>query len=477
MATAKSMLDANRKRQRQTEDEEYLGPPPPNRDLIQTRLVIPGKDMLPDGLHAPGALDDIRKTHKAYITFPEPNILDIQCKYISQMKQAVHAVNWAIHDMRLCNDNPATKFFVQEPTKSDTSGMVKVVIGSRPHFTSHLPMPKGNSTALNEHFLRLTAEMTTSAEALMGLNKQMKMRVYFGHLNVRSRKAGRGDDIPYDEFVKLMGMYSARGGARLQSKLPEASQAEEVVRYLIDPKEGVCNGIGDLMRGCEATLTVQGQEIKADSMESLHQKTQLSMVRATKPDVGDRLNWTVVAPDMQYDWNLRVDTWENVDTPARFKDLSKNLVLIDDEQWKGILKVPSLNTSKLRELQAEVGRTSLKSSVIIPYKTTPYVIEVSVTKTWERACTLDKPETTWGVELYASHWDESINHVCGGERRKDWGQGLKNIWPGDEPSLEPRFEGFLRTILEVQALLEGAQSSNASGSWLLDATSSCQTLI
>lgn len=145
--------------------------------------------------------------------------------------------------------------------------------------------------------------------------------------------------------------------------------------------------------------------------------------------------------------------------------------------WGGILKVPNVNTSGLGDLQNEVGETRLKSSVLIPYKTTPYIIEVSVTKKWNKAQTREESETTWGVELYASHWDESINYVCGGERRKDWGQGLNQMWPGDEPGLEPRFGGFLQTILEVQALLEDVPSEEASESGLSEAESSGPSLI
>lgn len=71
-----------------------------------------------------------------------------------------------------------------------------------------------------------------------------------------------------------------------------------MIQHLINPKQGICNGVGDLMRGCEITLTIQGQEIKTDSMEPFHQKTQLSMVRAMVPDTWARLNWIVAAPDM-----------------------------------------------------------------------------------------------------------------------------------------------------------------------------------
>lgn len=174
--------------------------------------------MLPVGLDVPGVLDELRRAYSAYITFPEQNVLDIRCATISRMKDAVHAVNWAIHDMRLASDNPPIKFFAQEPTKSNATDLVTVKMGFRPHFACHLPTPCSNSTALDKHSQRLSDEMAASAGTLMGLNKQLTMRVVFGHMNIKQRNTQGRDNITYDEFVKLISIYSTRGGASLQSR-------------------------------------------------------------------------------------------------------------------------------------------------------------------------------------------------------------------------------------------------------------------
>ncbi|KAI5462981.1 hypothetical protein BGZ63DRAFT_412686 [Mariannaea sp. PMI_226] len=462
MATAKSMMDANRQKQRRAEDEEYLGSPSKEADLIQARLVIPGKQMLPAGLDEPGALDDIRKMYQAYITFMEPNVLDIQCKSISQLQQAVHAINWALHDMRRSVELPPVKFFVQQPAKASINDMVRVVIGCRPQFTSHLSMPSNNILALEKCLPKMSTDIASSADNLMALNKQLKMRVNFGCLNIRARNTKGRDEISYHEFVKLMDMYSIRGGASLRTRLPEAKEAEQLIWYLVDPERNICGGPEELMHGYEVTLAVQDQEIKAESMEPMGQRMQLSMVRAIRPEAWAHLNWIVAAPDRAYDWSLTVNAWENLDTPAGFNDLSKKLKIEVDQDWESILKIPKVDTRQLGDLQNQIRQIGVKSSVVIPYKLTPYVIEINITRAWQEGRMSDEPQVTWGIEFYASHWDESINHVCGGERRKDWGQGLKSIWPGDEPSLGLRFEEFLQTVLEVQSILEDAQSCLAS---------------
>ncbi|KAF7540644.1 hypothetical protein G7Z17_g12152 [Cylindrodendrum hubeiense] len=418
MGTAKSMADNGRQRARRFEDDEFLGRPPPGRDLI-----------------LPGALNDIRRAHKVYITNVQPNILDIHCESMSRMQQAVHALNWAIHDLRLSNEHPPVRFLVQEPTNADIKDMIRVEIGSRPRFTSRCPTLVNNSSAMETHIQRLCIEIPNSANTLMALNKNMKMRVNFGHLDVRSRNTRGRDEITHDEFVKLLSMYSVRGGASLET-----------------------NGHQDVTQGCEVTLVVQGMEIKADAMDPVGENTQLSTFRAVRSEAWGRLNWTVVAPDMQYDWNLRVDAWDDEDIPLAFKDLSQKLLLTvnSTQDLSDLIRIPHISTHKLGDLRGHVGQLKLKTSATIPYKTTPYVIEISITKIWKGACTTDEPDITWGIEFYAAHWDESIMHVSGGDNRKDWGQGLENIWPGDEPGLESRFRQFVGTVLEMQALLDGA---------------------
>ncbi|KAK7416090.1 hypothetical protein QQX98_005418 [Neonectria punicea] len=428
---------------------------------LLTRLVLPGKHMLPSGLSDPGVLDDIRKGHKVYIHI-ESNILDIRCDSMRRLQQALHAVNWAIHDMRLCNEHPPIHFLAQEPTSGDTNDMVRVEIGSRPRFVSQKPTLGSNHSAMDKHLHRLTTEMWSTADTLMALNKSMKMRVNFGHLDVRARNTRGRDEIPHDEFVRMLDMYSTRGGASLETKLPKATQAEHVIRYLIGPEQGVCNSLQEVTRACEVTLVVQGQEIKADAMEPVGKKMQLSMVRAMRPEVWGRMDWTVVAPDMQYDWNLRVDAWDDVDIPAAFKNLPQELLLTVNKNATGFLRIPYVDIVKLGDARGQIGQLKLKSSAIIPYKATPYVIEVSITKTWKEGNMKDNPDITWGIELHAVHWDESINHVRGGDHRKDWGQGLKHVWPGNEPDLEARFGEFLETILEIQALLDDAHSNMTS---------------
>lgn len=124
-----------------------------------------------------------------------------------------------------------------------------------------------------------------------------------------------------------------------------------------------------------------------------------------------------------------------------------------------ILTMPLFNLTRLIPLESKINKVKLKTLATIPYKDTPYVIQIGITKSSSSLRAPTGPEITWGVEFYAPHWDESINVVRGGDRRKDWGKGLENIWQDDGPDVNSRLKGFLQTVLEVQALLNSALPS------------------
>ncbi|KAF4969121.1 hypothetical protein FSARC_3588 [Fusarium sarcochroum] len=478
MPTARSMVQKKDDKVRQAEDVEFLGHPPPDRDLIQVSLttkaklqvssesnkiikvthVLPGKELIPQGLDHPGALDDIRRKYRVYITRDKPNVLDIRCESMSRLQQALQAINWVIRDMRLSNEGDVTLFLAQTPTNAILSDMIRAKLGARPYFVSPSLNSASNTSALDDHLHQLGMSMASSVERLTGFNKTMGFRVNFGRLIIGKRKKGH-DEITYSDLTKLMDAYSNRGGATFEHRLKDVEKAEQLLQFLVRPEVMVCNGPDDIKRGCEVIVATQGQEIKAEADYTSDQGTQLAMVRATKPESSAPLSWTIAAPDMQYDWNFRVDAWDQVDIPPEFKDLAKKVVLIVKPDEGILLPVPSMTTTKLASLDGQITHIKARSWAIVPFKETDYVLKISITKTLKGVRAEGEPDITWGLELYAPHWDESVNHASGG--RKDWGKGLENIWT-EGHDLKSRLEGFIGTVLEVQALLNRVHTDAAS---------------
>ncbi|CAM1507334.1 Fc.00g069750.m01.CDS01 [Cosmosporella sp. VM-42] len=463
MKTAKYMMDTSRQQARRAEDEEYMGPPPADPSLIQAVLVLPGKHLLPRGLDEPGALNDIRRSYQVYITRVDdkPNVLDVRCKSISGLQKAVKAINWAIHDLRLSNDHPAVRFLLQEPTNAASEGNIRIEMGKRPYYLVKSSTIANNASAMDMHVPRLAVDLRIAAETLMALTKHMKMRVTFGQLILRQKKRNSQDVLTKDGFAKLLNAHSVRGGAGLETRLPDTRLAEEILRHLLDPELGICRDDSEVSYRTEITLALPGKEIAAE-IRTINGRPQLSSPRTIVPEAWGRLNWTIAAPDMEYDWSFRVDAWEKVaDLPPGFSGLPQRLSLsaprVEGNGQPELLKFPRIQ-AWLGDLESHVDQIRMTTAATIPYMDTPYVVEVNVGRVWKGGRTTAEPEMSWGIELYAVHWEESINYVSTGGRKKDWGEGLQNIWAGDDPSLEARFGDFLRTVLEVQALLEDIDS-------------------
>ncbi|KAF4338242.1 hypothetical protein FBEOM_7860 [Fusarium beomiforme] len=311
---------------------------------------------------------------------------------------------------------------------------------------------------MDEHLPKLALDLESSAESLMALNKTMGLRVNFGHVMIGKRPRGVGDDTTYPAFTKLMNMYSSRGGAAFENRLGDAGKAEQLLQYISRPEAGICKNMQDMRRGCEVVVVADGLQIKTEA-DYNPQRMQLAMVRATRPELWARWNWTVAAPDMEHDWNIRMDAWDNVDVPHEFKDLAKRVSVIFKPGQGTILPSPQVNTIKLAGLHEQITEIRARSWAIIPFKESNYVLKINITKILKGSCTVGEESITWGVELYAPHWEESVNHARGG--RKDWGKGLENIWEeGDD--LQSRLGCFVRTILEVQALLDRVHADTAS---------------
>ncbi|KAJ4008057.1 hypothetical protein NW752_009935 [Fusarium irregulare] len=458
MPTAKSMRQEKDNKIRQAEEAEYLGRPPDNKELIQVTHILPGKELLPSGLDDPGVFDNIRKEYRVYITRDVPNVLVIHCESMPRLRKALHAINWAIRNMRLSNDSTNISLLVQETTNAPVTNMIQARLGTRPYFDSRNLELLNNSTAMDRHLSQLTTEINSSSEGLIALNKTLGLRVNFGHVVITKKKRGAQDEISHSDLVDLMRVYSRRGGAVFHTRLDGYEKAEEILRFLLQPGEAVCTSEDEIKRGCAITVRSNGLDIITEGDFTHGKGVQLAMVRATRPEQWARLNWTVAAPDMNYDWNFRVDAWDQAEVPLEFKDLARKVSIASPED-DTLLPVPRVDIHKLASLKDKITDICAKSWVIVPFKDSNYALKFNITKTLKELGVAEEPEVTWGVELYAPHWEESVNHASGG--RKDWGQGLENIW-AEGNDLESRLGSFMRTILEVQGLLTRADAGTAS---------------
>ena len=173
--------------------------------------------MLPPGLDNPAALDVIRKKHKVWITRVQPNVLELQGDNIRRLQEAMKELNWLLHDMRLSGGHPTTLFLAQQPVSAPDGAVVRVNINTRPRLESMSDITANNLKVAQDLFNQLDADFVPSMDALRGLGADLKMRVNFGRLQVRTRK-GLGNEMTFADFAKMVSGYSVRGGAVLDTR-------------------------------------------------------------------------------------------------------------------------------------------------------------------------------------------------------------------------------------------------------------------
>jgi hypothetical protein len=193
-----------------------------NNGCLEAHVPIANKHLTPSGLEEPGAFNAICKAHQVYVDYIGGlNNIIVSAESMTQLRDAVKAVNWLIHDMRLSHDLPATSFIIQKPLEANDRTPISVVLGGRPcsiGVQKSMPDSADMCRIANSLVEPLRRDIVTSAERLMGIGKQLRVRINFGRVNIRQKKRGLGNELSYTSFADFMKACSIRGGAGLATR-------------------------------------------------------------------------------------------------------------------------------------------------------------------------------------------------------------------------------------------------------------------
>ncbi|KFA61308.1 hypothetical protein S40285_05967 [Stachybotrys chlorohalonatus IBT 40285] len=455
-----SQLEERRRQKASAEEDMYTGSPPMDRMLVDCRLVIPGKHMLPQGLDHPTAFRDVCRSNKVWITRleSEPNIIHIRSETMLELQNGLAAVNRAIRDMRLENEHQSPRFLIQSITRAARDmARITLVLNARP-FIANAAQPPNNQNIFPEPILSdLCADIGSSFETLRVVGSRLKMSVRFGQFIVRAKKRGLTDQISYDDFLSLMNMYPRRGGAIFEPRNSNPQLARLAVERLASAEIGLCQNPREVEYSCTLELVAKDGIVNIGAASDPAGRLRLLDANWETKEHSPRLNWTVSAPDMKFDWNLKVQACTiATDIPVHLRGLLRcvNIKLESDlDNALRRFEFPIIRLQPATVAKETVDVTRLKISAVLPFQDTMYVVRVTVTRTWMGFNSDVQPEDTWEVDFYGLHWDETMNCVSTEDRRKDWGQDFANIWPGEEPDVSVRIRRFLQTIFRIQHVL------------------------
>jgi hypothetical protein len=167
-------------------------------------------------------LDDIRTEHEVWIRYDEPTAFDISSRSMTNLQEAMKALNQLIHDLRLLEGHTSSRFLVQPPSRVSSDAKICLELEARPTLEDrgNVSTDPDNGCVVDSFVRQMGPTISAAAETLTGLGKNLQMRINFGRLNVRGKKKGIGSVFTYAEFRDVMKAYSVQGprGAYLGTK-------------------------------------------------------------------------------------------------------------------------------------------------------------------------------------------------------------------------------------------------------------------
>ncbi|OAA39669.1 hypothetical protein NOR_06089 [Metarhizium rileyi] len=465
MPSIKSKMDDRRRNNDVTTEAQYLLPPPDGENLLEAVLILPENYMLSRELTEPSSLDAIKTENEIWIKIiqDKPNVLHIYSRTALCLQEGFKAVNQAIHDMCLTRQNESTRFLVQMPVRAGPDSSIIVELDSRPRVEQHHSTTVGAAEVADNVVKQLGPSFSTSTTALQTIKKSLHMRVDFGLINIRRRKRGVGNTMSYSDFTEMALKYGTKGGAELNTRLMPAGLITKLMALFLESRLKVCQRIEDVIYRDSIKLKMNNQVLKADIEYFGNRQPSLTNVRLVIPERWPLLRWTVMAPDRDYDWGLQVDVDSEVQPiPAPIEQLIKKIT-IPTEGWKS----PADFEHRCVEMRVEnpemwsgtIDEMRTKSSALIPFHDTPFVIEISRNHAWKGLNTKVSPFAWIGVRLLGRQWEDNLNYKKPHELNKDWGLHQSDIWAGSEATAEGQFAGFVCHVLEVLSVLEGVNIS------------------
>lgn len=132
---------------------------------------------------------------------------------MTNLQEALKALNRVIHDLRLAETHTSCRFLIQPPSRVSSDAKISLILDSRPVVTDRARVSDDpeNAGMASSFALQMGSGILNAAETLMGLGKDLRMRINFGRFNVRQKKKGTGSEFTYAEFADIMEPYAVRG--------------------------------------------------------------------------------------------------------------------------------------------------------------------------------------------------------------------------------------------------------------------------
>ncbi|KAH0596451.1 hypothetical protein MHUMG1_05568 [Metarhizium humberi] len=461
ISSARFQIDDERKKTDVTTEAQYLREPPAGENLLEAVLVLPERHMLLRELSESSSFDTIKTEKGVWIKHDKRNVLHIYSRTMWSLQEGFKAVNWALHDMRLAQQNVATLFLVQKPMDAGTDTLITVDLDSRPRVGQRQKTMIGTAEVATDVLRQLGTSFLSSTTTLQAIKRSLRMHVDFGHVIIRRRKRGIGNAMSYSDFTEMALQYGAKGGAELNTRVAEVGYVSKLVAHLLDPQTNVSREFENITYKDSIHIRIGDQIFTGDVGYTQGRLPNLTNSRLVVSEEWPPLRWIIVAPDRKYDWALQVDSDLLVQPiPELIECLLKDIVVCTEGPPKNPADLEhrcvNINVKNPDKWIGKLSEIGTKSSALIPFRDTPFVVEISRNFAWRDVNTKEALHSWTGIQILGRHWEDSLNYKSMHESKKDWGPHQSHIWAGSGETAEDQFAGFVCHVLEILSALEVA---------------------
>lgn len=145
-------------------------------------------------------------------------VLVIRGQSIRPIQNALKAINWAIHDMRLSEVSQSSKVFVQLPQRNCDDIPIRFDLNRRPALVINKTNNICRENTAADLKARLSSSLGSSFRGLLACGR-LRMRVNLGQIQLLAKKKTTSDQLSWSEYAEALNECSRRGrGASLKTR-------------------------------------------------------------------------------------------------------------------------------------------------------------------------------------------------------------------------------------------------------------------
>ncbi|RFU35360.1 hypothetical protein B7463_g1011, partial [Scytalidium lignicola] len=494
LVTTRKLIDDDKRATKVAEKKRYLDQPALSENFssvgyfLWPRQSEPPTELL--GLKLED-LNNVRTEQKVYIDWDD----DTGCLRIrshsafgDSIQDAIQAINLEVRNAKTRAISALPVYIIVPPTESAIRTIISPIFSSQEDHQIRGTIVGFNLCGaeltqqnlikwrmnvrpgiLRANRQRVQQHLIKTALGLSVYRGWMRMRVHFGHLNLKQyRKDFTESTYSFKDFAKMM--KEPRTTGTFERRMSDESIATKVMRRfeklpeLFSPAESRMQELKDVKPVHSEIIFVTtrgGQHLRVEAdldaiLDESGNKTVGYLTGTVRLYYNNQRNkrfeTTTVDIESNLDWTLEIITDNSIgDIPSSIRTLINTSLPNTTVQRVDSLGLtyprvcPRVATNDLG-----VDEVVVRSVWRYRVKESGYEVQISIYRVWRAGATNKDPEMSCGITISHPIWDEQMQSVDHTTQERRWGTQLENFFPSKGIEKSDGFDDFLNEIGFIQ---------------------------